>query len=86
MLPFISQHGKADSSSSEVSSKRPRIDGECSGVTMAAVDDKNSMMVDGEVAKSSEIFDNKTKAIIWGMQPRAVQVKHEILSFEIILR
>ena len=32
------------------------------------------MVVDSKDAPTTELFDINTKAIIWGMQPRAVQV------------
>ena len=60
------------SSSSETSSKRPRID---SDIAMATVDSSESMVfVENGDADAKEIFNSNSKAIIWGMQPRAVQV------------
>lgn len=43
---------------------------------MAAINGTDSMVVDGKTEQLKEIFDEKTKAIIWGMQPRAVQVDY----------
>ncbi|XP_065053736.1 ATP-citrate synthase-like [Rhopilema esculentum] len=60
------EHGK----SPEKSSKRPRID---SDEAMTCVDSTDFIMVENGKEAAKEIFNNNTKAIIWGMQPRAVQ-------------
>jgi len=64
------EHGKIQSSSSEKALKRPRIE---SDVAMATLDGTYAMVVDSKDAPTTELFDINTKAIIWGMQPRAVQ-------------
>ncbi|XP_017884701.1 ATP-citrate synthase [Ceratina calcarata] len=44
---------------------------------------KSSDLVDGSPQESKELFGNKTRAIIWGMQTRAVQ---SMLDFDFVCR
>ena len=43
---------------------------------MTSVDSTDYIMIDNGKEAPKEIFNKNTKAIIWGMQPRAVQVCH----------